>query len=303
MRTEDALQLTNTKIAELLAGYKPADIAEEHYDEVVDAIKTGVVVPFVGFGANLHQRTIQETRWTPGVATRMPSGQEVAVYLARKFGYPDQIEHGMDFARLCQYINETEGSVTLTNELRRLYNLDYPPAPAHWFLAVLPQMLREQRLENRQPVIFTANYDDCVERAFEALQEPLEVLRYIAIGHERGRFVYKPVSGKPQVIKSSKYGAGLRPGSVPVLVKLSGGFDTASRDSEGLVVTEDDYIRYMEVTGGANLMPAALSEFLRSAQFLFLGYRLRDWNILAMLQQIWSSPEAEAAVLGTSLRC
>jgi hypothetical protein len=287
-RGEDAVQLANRKIAEL-ATYETAGLSAEHYDDVVEALKQGVVVPFLGFGANLHQRSIREwIDWTPGMATRMPTGSEVAKYLATKFGYGDALQSGMDFARLCQYINETEGAVTLTNELRRIYSLDYPPAPAHWFLAALPQMLRQHGLGSRQPVIFTANYDDCVERAFEALQEPLEVLCYLASGVEQGRFVYRPVSGKPQVIRSSRHGSGLRPGSLPILVKLSGGFDTDHPDSEGLVVTEDDYIKYMGVTSAANLLPAVFAEFLRGAQFLFLGYSLRDWNIRALLQQIWS---------------
>ena len=79
------------------------------------------------------------------------------------------------------------------------------------------------------------------------------------------------------------------PGSIPILIRLSGGFDTEFPDSDGLVVTENDYIKYMGVTGGGILLPAPVTEFLTNAQFLFLGYSLRDWNIRALLQQIWLS--------------
>ena len=74
---------------------------------------------------------------------------------------------------------------------------------------------------------------------------------------------------------------------------MSGGFDTGHPDSEGLVTTEDDYIKYMGVTGGASLLPASFAEYLTTAQFLFLGYSLRDWNIRALLQQIWSTQKPQ----------
>lgn len=56
VRPEDAVQLTNNKIAELSA-YEPAKLTDAHYQDVIDAIKAGVVVPFLGFGANLQQRS------------------------------------------------------------------------------------------------------------------------------------------------------------------------------------------------------------------------------------------------------
>ena len=54
------------------------------------------------------------------------------------------------------------------------------------------------------------------------------------------------------------------------------------------MITEDDYIEYLADAGISGLVPAKLKAKMRQSNFLFLGYSMRDWNVRAFLQRVWS---------------
>jgi SIR2-like protein len=53
------------------------------------------------------------------------------------------------------------------------------------------------------------------------------------------------------------------------------------------VITEDDYIEYLTRTDISSFIPVTLAAKLRRSHFLFLGYRLRDWNLRVILHRLW----------------
>ena len=70
-------------------------------------------------------------------------------------------------------------------------------------------------------------------------------------------------------------------------MKIHGAVDRADPEQDSYVITEDHYIEYLARTDLRGLIPSTLAAKLPRCGFLFLGYGLRDWNLRALLRQIW----------------
>jgi hypothetical protein len=255
---------------------------DTHLPMIVKAITDGRVVPLLGAGVNLCGRP-DGVGWEHG--KYLPSGGELAEYLARTFGYP--AEDVLDLVRVSQYVSIASGSGPLYDELRALFDADYPPTPLHEFLAALPAVLREKGFPPRYQLIVTTNYDDVLERAFRAVGEPFDLVSYVAEGEERGKFLHCSAEGVVQLIERPNEYRGLSLEQRTVILKIHGAIDRANADYDSYVITEDHYIDYLTRTDISNLIPATLAAKLRRSQFLFLGYSLRDWNLRVILHRIW----------------
>src|SRR5439155_24944018 len=78
----------------------------------------------------------------------------------------------------------------------------------------------------------------------------------------------------------------------PAILKMYGAVDRIERDRDSFVITEDDYIEYIARSDIRGNIPATLLAKLKYSNFLFLGYSLRDWNVRAILFQIWALQRA-----------
>src|SRR6266498_672163 len=116
----------------------PATI-DLHCELVAREMRAGRVIPFLGAGANLCGRP-EEHVWNPLRFDWLPSGKELAKYLAGLFAY--QGKHPDDLLKVSQYIKLMVGAFPLYAELRKLFNGDYPPTALHEFLAEVPTILR-----------------------------------------------------------------------------------------------------------------------------------------------------------------
>src|SRR5262245_43073509 len=132
-----------------------------HYTVLARAFANGRVVPFLGAGVN-HCGRPEEVKWQPGQRIYLPSGSELAGYLADYCGIPAT---GVgDLLRVSQYVSVELGLGALYDELRGLFNANYPPTALHRFLASLPAALRVRgypRAEDplrRQFLLVTTNY-------------------------------------------------------------------------------------------------------------------------------------------------
>ena len=113
--------------------------SDTNYDRIVERLLKGRVIPFLGAGVNLCNRSLQGD-WHPQAGVP-PSGWELSKHLAAKFKYPGDLQ-SLDLLRISQFveIDQTEG--TLYDELHELFNFDFPPTPVHKFLASFPAMRR-----------------------------------------------------------------------------------------------------------------------------------------------------------------
>lgn len=251
-----------------------------HYFRVIQALVEGRVVPLLGAGVNLCGRS---NPWQVGQT--LPNGGELAKYLAEKFLYPPS--ETLDLVRVSQYAAVKMGSGELYEKLRILFDADYPPTSLHQFLAKLPSTLRAKGYSAQYQLIVTTNYDDVLERSFEALNEPIDVVSYIADGAHRGSFLHWPPNEEPRLIEKPNEYIDLSLDQRTVILKIHGEIDRSNPDRDSYVITEDHYIDFLTRTDIGNLLPVNLAVKLRRSHFLFLGYGLRDWNLRVILHRIW----------------
>jgi len=252
----------------------PPPPAPDHYDQIIRAALAGRLVTMLGTGA------CGGTVDNPRVVLE----GEIAAHLARAFGYP--LEDGRDLPRVSQYIAVKHGLGPLYDELHTLFDEDYEPGPVHRFLAELAGMLRSQAAPAQ--LIVTTAYDNALERAFADVGEEFDVVSYIAVGRDRGRFLHLAPDGRMTVIDLPNTYADLSLAERTVILKIHGQVDRRpAREWESFVVSEDDYIDYLVQTDIATVVPVTLAARLRRSHYLFLGYALHEWNLRVFLHRIW----------------
>lgn len=260
----------------------PEDPLDDHWRTVIKAMAKGRIVPFLGAGVNLCGRPAT-ARW--GRGQYLPSGGELAAYLADNFDYPAD-SGALDLLRVSQYVAVMNGSLYLYEELRDVFTVEYPATPIHTFLAKLPAILRDKGYPPRYQLIVTTNYDDVLEHAFRAAGEPFDAVTYIAEGDERGMFWHVPPDGNGHVISKLNEHDDLLLDQRTVILKIHGAVDRRNPERDSYVITEDDYLEYLTRTDASSLVPVDIAAKLARSSFLFLGYGLRDWNLRVILYRL-----------------
>jgi V8-like Glu-specific endopeptidase len=165
----------------------------------------------------------------------------------------------------------------------------FPLRRVHDFFATLPQKMIDKRYRNfPYKLIVTTNFDESLEEAFEAAEQPYDVIFYLAEEKEngeqanQGRFVHRKYRGETSVLTS---GLETTPnfGKHPIILKL---FGTWGRE---FVITEDHHITYLLKPDFENALPLDLRTHLKNSKNLFLGYSLYDSDLLTVLYRIWQN--------------
>jgi hypothetical protein len=258
-----------------------------HAQMVAEAMLVdGQVVPLLGAGANLCGRPV-DAPWSQGEF--LPNAKELAAVLARKVpNYPPAVLG--DLVRVAQTVGHKRGWKALYTTLHELFDADYPPTDLHDFLAGVPKLIAslERPPRDTHLLVVSTNYDDVLERAFDAAGEPYDLVWYVARGDNVGKFVHRPPSGEPVVIHDpDQYVEPLSLAKRSVILKLHGAVDRPSGDADSYVITEDHYMDYLTRTDIRRLIPKGLVAKLRNSSILFLGYSMRDWNLRAIFHRIW----------------
>jgi hypothetical protein len=263
-----------------------------HFDDVVEYLTDGLVVPFLGSDVNAVGRDEPFT----ADSGSLPDARELALYLA-DIADKNATSEGTDLAQASQAVYMLKGEQDLHRALRELLKVDRPPGPLHRFLARMPGMFRDHDLERYQ-LIVTANYDTALERAFDEANEPYDLVVFMATGEHKGRFLHIPwwdAKGQEWVpiFPANDYRA------LPidenelertVILKLHGGaVDARDRHQlkDNFVITEDDYIGYLSQESIENVVPSSIRDKLQDSHALCLGYRMSDWNLRVFLQRVW----------------
>ena len=276
-----ALSLDAAERGRLLAPVR--DDRLDHFATVAEALFEGRLVPVLGPAANVCGRPRAKSAQRD--PRRLPDANEIAGYLAQHFDYPPKDHRAL--TRVAQYVATVRGSGPLYDELHHIFDADFQPTSAHRFLAELPARLRAQSAPN--PLLVTTNYDEALEHALAEAGEDFDVVSYLALGNNRGKFVHRAPDGKRTVIDlPNTYLAELSLERRPVILKVHGQVDrVAGRSWESFVVTEDDHLDYLVRGDVAGQIPVALSANLRNSHFLFLGCSLRDWDFRVLLNRMW----------------
>ena len=253
----------------------PPHPVEDHFGDVVTAFLGGRLVFIVGAGVN-HPGEPAENG--------LPGPAEVASHLARSFDCPP--DYSRDLAHVAEYVALTKGVGPLYDELHTLFDCDSAPGPVHRTLAELAGVLRARGGPHQ--LIVTTNFDDVLEQAFREAGEEFDVVSYLALGPNRGKFLHVGSDGSAALVAVPNAYTEISLERMPVILKIHGGIDRRpDREWESFVVSEDDHIDYLAQAEIAVVLPVTLAAKLRRSHFLFLGYPLHAWSLRVFLHRVW----------------
>jgi hypothetical protein len=262
---------------------------EEHCRTVLSRMEWTAVVPFLGAGANLCERP--DLSWENGDC--LPSGVELAEFLAERHRFPEPDRRNL--ARVSQFVELFRGGETaLYEQLRRLFTGSYQPNKLHRLLAELPGIRRERGADPPFKLIVTTNYDDALESAFDVAGEAYELVYYAVRRRDHPGGLVRVLPDGRRVPAARKVPVASADPPPMVILKIHGAVDRTDAARDSYVITEDDYIDYLALTDVSKLIPASLMATMRTSNFLFLGYGMRDWNLRVILHRIWAEQELSA---------
>jgi hypothetical protein len=275
------------------------DELQRHCELVIDRLLRGRVVPFLGAGVNLSERPL-EMSWISSTEQYLPSGRELAAYLANEFHYPGSEKCGiegcsqptveLDLAKVSQYGATVLERGPLYDELRDVFTRKSSPTSVHRFLAEFPPSTTE-RVSDRHLLIISTNYDDLMEQALG--EENFDLVFYDPNTKPRPMFWHKPPApDELRPIDSPHDYDYVFFEHRPVVLKIHGTIDRTHPKRAAFVITEDDYIEYLAEEPLERLLPRPLIEKMQQRHhILFLGYSLRDWNFRVFLRRLNRSPQ------------
>jgi DNA-binding SARP family transcriptional activator len=239
---------------------------QDRLGEVVRALLSGRLVHVLG----------------PGPSSE--NGQSLAARLAEAFDCPE--EHRGDLTRVSQYVAVTQGVGPLYDQLHELFAEGDEPGPVERFLATLPEQARAHGAEHQ--LLVTTAYGSALERAFDNRGEEVDVVSFVALGPNRGKFFHQAPDGSETVVSVPNAYAELSLAERPVILKVHGGVDPRpDRDRESFVVSEDDYIGYLAQSDLASVVPVTLAAKLRRSHLLFISYPVVEWSLRVFLHRVF----------------
>jgi len=247
---------------------------EDHLGAVVRSLLGGRLVTVVGAGVNADTTN----------GNGLPSPAEVAAHLVESFDCPP--EYSRDLAHVAEYVTLTNGIGPLYDELHALFAREFDPRPVDRALARVAALLRAHGAAHQ--LIVTTNFDNALERAFEEAGEDCDVVTYVALGRNRGKFLHLGANGAATVVDVPNAYAGLSLEKRTVILKIHGGIDMhPERQWESFVVSEDDHIDHLAQAEISVVVPVEIAARLRRSHFLFLGYPLQAWSLRVFLHRVW----------------
>jgi hypothetical protein len=245
-----------------------------------------LLIPFLGAGVNLTNRP-EDVIFDPA-GPYLPNGAELSESIAQQCQYPWRDKSLLRVSWYASFAMEADalvyGKDLLYQHLHRIFSREYDLTDVHRFFARLPRRLKEKGYPNRHQLIVTTNYDQLLERAFDAEKEPYDVISYVEHrGAEIPGFWLTPNNGKSRFLHTNDDFT--PPVDRTIILKIHGAVDRDNWARSSFVITEDDYIDYLALRI-PDQIPATLAEQMLYRRFLFLGYSLSDWNLRVLLRSI-----------------
>lgn len=239
-------------------GYNLDLVTKLDWETLVERIRKGRCVPFLGAAVNISNAA----RGYKGASL----GAEVSRKLAAKLEQRPRDEENL--ARVSLYYEVSADRPGLDEALRSAVNADLcQPSPLLRVLARLPFDL-----------IVTTNYDCLME---DALRDQ---------GRDY-RTLVQPLDGfapdAPEI-------AGLANYKGVIVYKIHGTFGSGESEGSDLIVTEEDYIRFLTTVNARDRdgLPNLIKARLQSRSLLFLGYGLEDWDLRVIYKSLVEQLEA-----------
>ncbi len=250
-------------------------MVEPPYGIILNRLKAGKVIPFLGAGASLTGRG-SKAKWESNETNFLPSGSELANFLAEESMFPAGDPADLnDLAKVSSYYMDIAGRTTLRDRLREVFDNDYQFGGIHEFLASIESPL----------VIVSTNYDTLLEQAFNKAGKPYDLVVYPSDRKDLANAVlwWEHLAEEPEVIAPNILDIDLSQRTV--IYKMHGSISNDS-DWDNYVITEEDYVEFLSRMTTNTAIPASFFHHFRERSFLFLGYGLNDWNLRVVLRNL-----------------
>lgn len=304
----------------------PDTLGKIPIDWIVEDLKGGHIIPFLGAGASAFPQT---------EIAKPPSAAILAEELARQGRHPQYLEYleyleatkldpspdpalaerlfqarqyCTNLALIASWIEFVGGDRSRLGEiLRRLLTDRAAPLPSNDLHNLLARVAKAQPM-----AIITTNYDDLMEMSLRTHGVPFDLCVVVIEqkmdkstppgvitfrGAEEDRL--RPVTAEETLLdiviaKDDRRGSRL---NRTVVFKLHGHIDRDRIEDDTFVITEDDYITFLGRMGQhGSLIPADLANLMCSRRMLFLGYGLRDWNLRVLFDRIRSGVNRDTSI-------
>ena len=172
------------------------------------------------------------------------------------------------------------------------------------FLATLPHLMFSKGYPTRTPsstyqrlpyqLIVTTNYDNLLEQAFKAVNQPFDLVFYVANEDGPSRFKHRPYEGDQQIIDIDTQDYIGLPICLPgrrethprlIILKLFGIWEEADGSQDNFVATEQQLTWLID-----NLrkqLPNSLINLLHKNNILFMGYSPSDTDLNRIVHSLW----------------
>jgi len=242
-----------------------SELQQADWNRLLRRIQSGKCTPLLGAGACYGA---------------LPLGADLAQELAQRYDYPFP---DRDLVRVAQYAAIQSDPNAPKEDVVDIMRAAGPPkysqppqfgtdGEPHSVLAGLPL-----------PVVITTNYDDFMMRAFKwKLKDARrEICRWQDVLQHVDSIFEKEPDYKPTPAN-------------PLVFHLHGSLDV----SESLVLTEDDYLTFLaNMAAKRDLLPEVLQQAFAATSFLFIGYRLGDWNFRVIFQTLRARQQFSSIVV------
>lgn len=253
-------------------------MAEPPYGVIWNRLKAGKVIPFLGAGASFVGRP-QDAEWDPYRPAFLPSGAELASFLAEETRFPSSSAFDIeDLAKVSSYYSDVNGRPVLRERLRELLHHDYPCGALHGFLAELPGPV----------VIVVTNYDTLLEQAMRAAGKPYDLVVHATDRKDFANAVlwWPHGAAEPKFREPNRLDQDIDLATTTVIYKMHGTIHRESNRWDNFVITEEDYVDFLARMTSHTAIPSLFIPHFRERSFLFLGYSLRDWNLRVILKNL-----------------
>lgn len=246
------------------SGYKTSTKAPVAH--ISDLIRRGQIIPFLGPGASFNRSPMAQ--WDETKAFFLPTSIELAQFLARRISFPALGDDRCNLAEVASFYVDVVGRRRLREQLRSIFDNDFQPSDLHEYLAGIDVPL----------LIITTNYDDLIEKAFERIGRPYDLVFHSTDRKDIAASVLWWEHGvdEPVAIPTNQLHIDLNRRTV--IYKMHGTVDRRQAQWDSYIITEEDYVDLFTRMFANAAVPAQFMRHFRTRGFLFLGLGLSTWN-------------------------
>ncbi|GAK56482.1 TIR protein [Candidatus Vecturithrix granuli] len=262
------------------AAMLPASL-KRNYKYISDMFRDGSVIPFLGSEMVLPA---DPAAVAEASVNEPPLERELAQKMAEQ---AELLQTGQchPLTVMSQYYQmQVVGARPLFyKQLKKLYPQHVRPGAIHRFLAQQDQPM----------VVITASYDTLLEQVFREHGKPYAVVTHIAYAEDEGNLgkVAVSYSDRPdnaEIGLSDELSIDLE--KWWVFYKIQGTFDlfvkglAGKEELDSIVISEEDYVAWLSrLSDQHRTIPTLFQRVFQQRLFLFLGYRMCDWNFRTLV--------------------